>query len=166
MSVVSRNPSRMFSNMTAAPHIFQDIWHIPGHQAYSRKSVILQEICHLSENLAYSRKSSIYLPVNMPSSRKSGIFQDIKHIPGNQIYSRKLGIFQEIRERGHELSSNVFWVPRTKWTICHNLDIYASVFRVFCNIKNMKIQVLLLFRINGLVCLLFYLIWECKFYFP
>ena len=116
LSVVSRNPSRMFSNMTAVPHIFQDIWHIPGYQAYSRKSGILQEmiwhipgyltysttsgifqeICHPPGNLSSSRKSGIFkeikhLPVNMSSSRKSGLFQDIKHIPGNQAFSRKSG---------------------------------------------------------------------------
>ena len=122
LSVVSRNPSRMFSNMTAALHIFQDIWHIPRYQAHSRKSGILQEmiwhipgyltysttsgifqeICHPPGNLLSSKKSGIFqeikdLPVNMPSSRKSWVFQEIRHIPGNQASSRISRIFQEIR---------------------------------------------------------------------
>ena len=124
------------------------IW--PQYRTYSRISGIFQDIRHIPENLSSSRKSVIFqkiwhIPGNQGSSSKSAIFQKIRNIPGNQASSRISRTFQEIRERGHELSSNVFWVPRTKWTIFHNLDIYASVFRVFCNIKNMKIQVLLLF---------------------
>ena len=114
LSVVSRNPSRMISNMTTASHIFQDIWHIPGYQACSRKSGILQEmIWHIPKYLTFSTTSGIFQkichpPGNLLSSKKSGIFQEIRHLSVNMQSSSKYAIFQEIRHiPGNHASSRI-----------------------------------------------------------